>query len=224
MITETKFFEIYENKKRRNKLYTLNLVKGKAVYGESLVKQRKSEFREWDPNKSKLAAYILKGGNQVGLKPNNVVLYLGASTGTTTSHVSDIVGRQGFVFAIDFAPRVVRELVFLCEDRKNIAPILADANQPDTYKDRILPQVDWLFQDIAQRNQVEIFLKNVKKFLKPNGYALLALKSRSVDVTQKPHLVFADVQKKLEQELILVDKRKLDPFEKDHCLFVCKKR
>lgn len=224
MITETKFYEIYQEKKRRLKLFTLNLVKGKTVYGETLRKQRKSEFREWDENKSKLCAYIIKGGNQVGLKPGNVVLYLGASTGTTVSHVSDIVGRQGFVFAVDFAPRVVRDLVFVCEDRKNIAPILADANQPDTFKNQILAPVDWLYQDIAQRNQAEIFLKNVKAFLKPNGYAFLALKARSVDVSKRPHEVFSQVQKELEKELILVDKKKLDPFQKDHCMFVCKKK
>jgi len=224
MITDSKFFEIYQEKKKRTKLFTINLVKGQIVYGERLIKQRNSEFREWDESKSKLAAYIIKGGNQVGLKPGNIVLYLGASTGTTVSHVSDIVGRQGFVFALDFAPRVVRDLVFVCEDRKNIAPILADANQPDTFKDRIPNQVDWLFQDIAQKNQLEIFLKNLKLFLKPGGYGFFAVKARSIDVTKRPGDIFAQVQRELEKHITLVDKRFLTPFQKDHVMFVCKKR
>jgi len=219
MINPTKFYEIFQEKKKRTKLYTLNLVKGNSVYGERLVKQKKSEFREWDENKSKLASYIIKGGNQVGLKPGFKVLYLGASTGTTVSHVSDIVGKQGFIYAIEFAPRVTRELVFLAEKRKNIAPILADANKPDTFKDRIT-KVDWLFQDIAQKNQVEIFIKNVKAFLKPKSYAFLAIKARSIDVTKRPGDIFQQVQKQLEKEFTLVDKRFLTPFQKDHCMFV----
>lgn len=223
MITETKFPGIFHEKGKKTQLYTINFVKGKTVYGESLRKQKKTEFREWDASKSKLGAYIMKGGNQVALKPSHTVLYLGASTGTTVSHVSDIVGNQGFIFAVEFAPRVCRDLVFVAEDRKNIAPILADANQPDTYKDRI-EKVDWLFMDIAQKNQPEIFLKNIQAFLKPKGYALLALKARSIDVAKRPGEIFQQVQRKLEEHLTLVDKRFLSPFQKDHVLFVFKKK
>ena len=224
MIKETKFRSVFESRKGKKKiLLTKNLVPGSSVYGEKLVQDNDVEYREWNPNKSKLAAAILKGIHQINLKPDTVVLYLGASTGTTVSHVSDIIGKGGFVFALDSAPRVVRELVFLCEQRPNMAPLLADANQPDTYKDRIT-QVDWLYQDIAQKNQVDIFLKNVDAFLKPDHFALLAIKARSIDVTKEPSVLFDEVKKKLEKSVTIADKVLLNPYQKDHCLFVCKKR
>jgi fibrillarin-like pre-rRNA processing protein len=77
--------------------------------------------------------------------------------------------------------------------------------------------------DVAQRNQAEIFIKNCNMFLKKNGFGLLAVKSRSVDITKKPRQVYQEVRKKLERELTVVDYRVLDPFEKDHCMFVVKK-
>lgn len=224
MIKESVFRGVFESRKGKRKvLLTKNLVPGVSVYGEKLIKEDSAEYREWDPNKSKLAAAILKGIHQVNLKPDTVVLYLGASTGTTASHVSDIVGKGGFVFAVDSAPRVVRDLVFLCEQRKNMAPILADANQPDTYKDRIT-EADWMYQDISQKNQVEIFLKNVNAFLKPGRFALLAVKARSIDVTKEPAVLFEQVRLMLEKEVIIADKVVLNPYQKDHCLFVCKKK
>ncbi|MBD3309695.1 fibrillarin-like rRNA/tRNA 2'-O-methyltransferase [Candidatus Woesearchaeota archaeon] len=230
----TRFPGIYEKKGRRRSLFTINLVPGRSVYGERLVRESVdlghkaskgvTEFREWDASKSKLAAAILKGANQVGLKEGHTVLYLGCSTGTTVSHVSDIVGRGGFVFALDFAPRVMREMVFLAQERPNIAPLLADAKKPEEYEDIVKEKVDWLFQDIAQRNQPEIFLKNVAKFLKKGAYCVAAIKARSIDVSKKPGLIFRSVQKKLEEDLTLVDKRELSPFQRDHMLFVFKKR
>ncbi|MEM4263656.1 MAG: fibrillarin-like rRNA/tRNA 2'-O-methyltransferase [Candidatus Woesearchaeota archaeon] len=224
MIKEHFFQGMFELKQGRKKLIlTRNLAPGISVYGERLIKEGDAEYREWNPLNSKLSAAIIKGLKQIGLVPGSVVLYLGASTGTTASHVSDIVGRDGFVFALDSAPRVVRELVFVCEQRPNIAPILADANQPDTYKDKII-QVDWVYQDIAQKNQVEIFLKNVDLFLKKDCFALLVVKSRSIDVTKQPAIIFEQVQKMLEQKLTVLEKILLDPYQKDHCLFVCKKK
>ena len=106
------------------------------------------------------------------MRKDNIILYLGAASGTTVSHVSDIVGADGFIFALDFAPRVVRDLVYVCEKRKNITPLLENAHHPEEYKDRVT-KVDVLYQDIAQRDQVEIFLKNIEAFLKKGGYALL---------------------------------------------------
>ena len=141
--------------------YTKNLVPGISVYGEALVNEGKDEFRYWNPFKSKLCASLHKRVSQIGIKPGMVVLYLGSSTGTTVSHVSDIVD-QGFVFAIDSSPRVMRELVRLCERRSNVAPLLADASHPERYAHRI-SYVDAIYQDISQKNQTEIFKKNVEQ-------------------------------------------------------------
>ena len=217
---ETKIKGVY---KKKNNLLTLNLTPGKSVYHEKVIKSEGNEYREWNPNRSKLAAALKKGASQIGIKPGNIILYLGASTGTTPSHVSDIVGKEGFIYALDFAPRVVRELVFLSEDRKNIAPILGDAKQPLSYSHRV-SKVDSVYQDIAQHDQVEIFLRNCDMFLEKGGFGLLCVKSRSIDVTKKPKQVFAEVRQKLEKALTVVDYRELAPFEKDHCIYICKKK
>ena len=222
-MNKTKFYEIYERQVgRHRRLYTKALVPG-PVYGEFIQKEGKDQYREWDPSRSKVAAAILKGLNQLGTAPGQTVLYLGASTGTTVSHISDIVGKDGMVFALDFAPRTTRDLVFLAKKRPNIAPILADANQPDTYASMLPKEVDWIFQDVAQRNQVEIFLKNLR-FLKPGQLCAVAIKARSIDVKRNPKQVFLDVRKELAKHVIITDYRTLDPFEKDHALFVCKKK
>lgn len=225
MIIKSKIFEIYEEEKGRKKaLYTKNLTKGKKVYDERLVNQDNIEYREFNHYKSKLAAAIMKGCPNIGIRKDDVVLYLGASYGTTSSHISDIVGEKGFVFALDFAPRVVRELYFLCENRKNMTPMLEDANRPEKYKDKVPKQVDVVYQDIAQKQQGDIFLKNCRLFLKNNGFGLIAVKARSIDVTKKPKEVFKLVREQIEKEMIIIDERKLDPFEKDHIMFVCKKK
>jgi len=203
-------------------LFTKNLTPGKTVYTERLKRENGVEYRSWDQKKSKLAAGILKGLSQIGIRPGSVVLYLGAASGTTSSHVSDIVGKDGFVFALDFAPRVMRDLIFVCQDRKNMAPIYADANKPEQYDD-LVSGVDIIFQDIAQKNQTEIFLKNCKEFLKKGGFGLLAIKARSIDITKKPKEIYKIVRKQLEQKITVVDYKELDPFEKDHCMFVVKK-
>jgi len=223
------FKGVYETKVgSRMVLLTKNLLPGKVVYGESLFYDKdeqgnKIEYREWVPKRSKLGASLMKDVSQIGMKENDYILYLGCSTGTTVSHVSDIIGPNGLVFALDFAPRVLRDMVFVAEDRKNIAPIMADANKPETYA-HLICEVDTVFMDIAQKNQAEIFIKNCKAFLKSGGFGLLAVKARSVDVTRNPKDVFRDVRAKLEKELVVVDYKELGPFEMDHAIFVIKKK
>jgi fibrillarin-like pre-rRNA processing protein len=213
----------FQKKKKGISLFTKNLVPGEKVYGERLIKKQKYEYREWVPKRSKLAAAILKEISQIGINKDDFVLYLGASTGTTVSHLSDIIGKKGFIYAVDFAPRVVRDLVFLCEIRKNIAPILADASQPLKYI-HLVSNVDFLYQDVAQKNQAEIFLKNIDLYLKPQGFAFLCVKSRSEDVTKKPKEIYQKVRQILEKKIIIADYRILNPYEKDHCVFLCKKK
>ncbi len=220
----SKIFEVYQERRgKRTLLYTKSLLPGYNVYGEKIVKKNNDEYREWDPGRSKLAAAILKGCPNIFIRKGHTVLYLGAASGTTVSHVSDIVGPDGFIFALDFAPRVVRELVFVCEKRKNIAPLLEDAHHPEEYRDRVT-DVDVVYQDIAQKDQVGIFLKNIDMYLKPGGYALLCIKSRSIDVTKMPREIFQRVRAELDRKITIVDSRDLGPFEKDHMMFICKKK
>src|SRR3990167_2918455 len=197
MISKSKIFGVYEDKANR-RLYTINLSPGKRVYDEQLVKQNNIEYREWDPYRSKLATAILNGCNNIFLRKDDVILYLGSATGTTVSHVSDVVGKDGFVFAVDIAPRVMRDLIFNCEERENIAPILADANHIKELMERG-SLADVIYQDIVQKGKVEIFLKNINAFLKKDGYALLAIKARSIDVTKQPKQIFKEVRRSEER-------------------------
>ena len=223
MIAKSNIFEVYESHGKRKQLYTMSLVPQHSVYGERFIEEDGIEYREWDASKSKLASSILKGSPNIGIRKNDVVLYLGSASGTTVSHVSDIVGNGGLVFAVDIAPRVMRDLIFLSYKRKNISPILADSNKTDLLKERV-SAVDVLYQDVAQKHQVEIFLKNIDLFLKKSGYALLALKARSIDVTKHPKIIFKEVKERLEKSLTIIDYRELEPFQKDHCMFICKKK
>ncbi len=208
---------------KKSILATRNLVPGRSVYGERAHQRADGEWREWNPADSKLAAAIAKG-LPVAIDEGDAVLYLGASTGTTVSHVSDIIGKKGIVFALDSAPRVLRDLIFLAEERPNIAPILADAAQPDTFKTRLC-EVDFLYQDIAQRQQGSIFIKNAQAFLRKGGLCALALKARSVDVTKPPASVYKAVRKELtDAGLEILHEVTLEPHQKDHCVFLCKRR
>jgi len=225
-IKQFKHFKgVYEAKiGGRTILLTRNMTPGKVVYAEFTYKDADGiEYREWNPKRSKLGAALMKDVSQIGMKENDYILYLGCSTGTTVSHVSDIIGPNGLVFALDFAPRVLRDMVFVAEDRNNIAPIMSDANKIESYA-HLICEVDTVFMDIAQKNQAEIFIKNCKAFLKPGGFGLLALKARSVDVSRNPKEIFREIRTKLEKEFSVVDYRELDPFEMDHAMFVVKKK
>lgn len=223
MIEETQLKGVFaEGYGRRKKILTKNYVPGKKVYTEILIKQDGNEFRTWIPEKSKLGAGIMNGLSQIGIKPGSKVLYIGAASGTTCSHVSDIIGKEGELYALDFAPRTQRQLVFLTEQRDNMACLLEDAKFPEDYYEKI-PLVDVVFQDIAQRDQPEIFMKNLRYCLKNGGFGLIAVKARSIDIKRKPKDIFQEVREKLEKELVIVDSRSLEPYEKDHHIFVVKK-
>ncbi|PIY60072.1 fibrillin, partial [Candidatus Woesearchaeota archaeon CG_4_10_14_0_8_um_filter_47_5] len=197
---KTSFSGVYfQDKKRGKALYTRSLVPGVQVYGEQLVMDKGIEYREWLPYKSKLAAAILKGVSCTGMAKGDCVLYLGCSTGTTVSHVSDIVGEKGWVVGVDSAPRVMRDFVFFAEERRNVIPLLADANHPEKYPQG-LPVFDCVYQDIAQRNQTEIFVKNLGR-VKKGGYGLLCVKSRSIDVTAEPRRIYEGVRHELAAQL-----------------------
>ena len=208
---------IYEVVKDKKQLATRNIDYGKVVYGEKLITFEGIEYRIWDPRRSKLGAMILKKFN-IPIKEDFKILYLGAASGTTVSHVSDIVS-DGVVYAVEFAPRSMRDLIGLASRRKNIYPILADARKPDSYA-HLVESVDLIFQDVAQPNQVEIATRNAARFLKRAGYLLLSIKARSIDTVVNPKIIFTNELRKLEQtlepkfEIICV--KNLMPYYEDH--------
>lgn len=206
-----------------NALATKSLVPGVVEFDGVVRKNNVGELRVWDPYRSKIAASIVKGVKNIGLRGGDWVLYLGASHGYTVSFVSDIIGVKSIVFAVDIAPRVVRDLVFVALNRPNIAPILANAAHPESFVDRVC-QVDWLFQDIAQKDQVGIFLKNIKWFLKDMGTACLSVKARSVNVAKSPKWVYDQVRQELEKHVDILEFIELDPCQRDHGFFVVRKK
>ncbi|QLH75658.1 MAG: fibrillarin-like rRNA/tRNA 2'-O-methyltransferase [Methanomassiliicoccales archaeon] len=198
-------------------LFTRNSVPNDRVYGERLYDQEGVEYREWVPSRSKLAAYLRKGGESFPFKEGTTVLYLGAASGTTSSHVADIVGK-GTVYCVEVSPRSFRDLVAVCEKRKNMVPVLSDATRPEDYS-FIVESPDILYQDIAQKGQAAIFVKNMRAFGIKEG--MLTVKARSEDVTKDPKEVFADVTSQLERSgFKVVELVDLDPFEKDHAMAV----
>ncbi len=208
-----------ENIRRENeKIYTKNRVPGESVYGEKLISVEDEEYRYWDPSRSKLSAALLNGLSDLPLKKDSKVLYLGAASGTTASHVSDIV-ENGRVYCVEFSPRAIRKLIGLCETRKNMFPILEDANHPEKYA-HLVEEVDFLYQDIAQPNQTEILIKNME-FLK--GHGAICIKARSIDVTIPPEKIFKREKKNLRDHVEILETLTLDPYVKDHAFFLFRK-
>lgn len=206
------------------RLATLNLLPGVRVYGEDLVKVGRTEYRIWDNYRSKPAAALKKKLKVFPLKKGMTVLYLGAASGTTVSHFSDIVGKEGIIYGIDIAERVLRELIHHAELRGNIVPILADAKLPEKYAGQIFGQVDLVFEDVASKDQIEILIRNAGKFLAPGGYAMIAIKSQSIDVTKQPKEIYEESLKELEKHFEILDKVELDPYEKMHMFVVLRKK
>ncbi len=204
------------------RIATKNLVPGQRVYGERVIKFRGEEYRIWNPSRSKLGAAILNGLRNFPIQPGSTVLYLGIASGTTASHVSDIVGWEGKIFGIEFSPRVLRELVPIAEERSNIVPILGDATKPEGYR-ALVSKVDVIFEDVAQPTQAKILIDNAEAYLKHGGYGMLSVKSRSIDVTKEPEEVFNEVEGELSEYFEVVERLSLEPYEKDHVLFVVRR-
>lgn len=206
--------------KEGKRLYTENAVPGKKVYGERIIKKHGMEFREWVPERSKLAAALLKNLRTFPFASGSKILYLGASTGTTVSHLSDIVG-DGIIYGIEFAERVFRNFLDLSQDRKNIVPLFVDARKSDDYT--WLEEMDIVYTDIADPQQTDIAIRNAKEFLKKGGFLFLAVKSQSIDVTKKSEIVYKEEADKVKQADFTVEAViDLEPYEKNHAMIVAR--
>ena len=219
---ECTFFWIKSEGER--KLATENLVPGNQVYKEKLIVKKNIEYRLWDPFRSKLAAAIMNGLEYFPFENKSKVLYLGASTGTTVSHISDIVGKNGIVFSVEHASRVARDFLDrVASYRTNIIPILQDARKPEDYFS-VFGKVDIVYVDIAQPDQTKIAMDNCKVFLKENGYFFLVIKTRSIDVTKSPKKIVEEEVKKIEKNFEILQSIDLHPFDKDHAIVIAKNK
>ena len=216
--------EIFENVfKHKGEIFTKNLSPGKRVYGEKLLIINGIEYRRWDPFRSKLCGAIMKGLNQMPIKRGSSVLYLGASTGTTVSHVSDIVEKEGTVFAVEVSPKMINELIEnVAKYRENVVPILANARVPKEYAE--IGMVDVIYQDVAQPDQAEILIKNADMFLREGGFAMMCVKSQSIDVTVNAKETYKKVEQTLSKTFDILEKIELSPYDKEHEFVVMKKK
>ena len=196
MVDKQTFFWIQVEGEK--KLATQNLVPGNQVYNEKLVQSKEIEYRIWNPFRSKLAAAIMNDLKNFPFNQKSDVLYLGVSTGTTISHISDIVNQGGTIFGIEHASRVARDFLDrVASHRKNIVPIIQDARRPEEFFS-VYKKVDIVYVDIAQPDQTNIAIENCKLYLKSGGYLFLVIKTRSIDVVKDPKRVIKDEIKKLD--------------------------
>ncbi|MEM2869028.1 MAG: fibrillarin-like rRNA/tRNA 2'-O-methyltransferase [Thermoplasmata archaeon] len=199
----------------RGNLYTRRLAGG-SVYGEKIVEIKGELYREWNPWRSKLAAAIKNGLKELPIERDSRVLYLGAASGTTASHVSDLCP-DGMVFCVEISPRAFRDLLGVCRERPNMFPLEADARHPMSYM-AVVGAVDFIYQDIAQRDQDKVFMANAEMLLRRGGRALLMLKARSVSSSERPEETFRRVLASLEASpsVKVTEKIRLEPYHRDH--------
>ncbi|KAJ8470498.1 hypothetical protein OPV22_024841 [Ensete ventricosum] len=216
---------VFVAKGKEDALCTKNMVPGESVYGEKRVSVQnedgsKVEYRVWNPFRSKLAAAILGGVDNIWIAPGTRVLYLGAASGTTVSHVSDIVGPTGVVYAVEFSHRSGRDLVNMAKKRTNVIPIIEDARHPARYR-MLVGMVDVIFSDVAQPDQARILALNASYFLKNGGHFVISIKANCIDSTVPAEAVFAQEVKKLQAEQFKPSEQvTLEPFERDHACVV----
>ena len=186
--------------------------RGEPVYGEP---QDADGWRAWDAGRSKLGA-MLELEMDVGLAGGERVLYLGAASGTTVSHVADFAGPT---YAVEFAPRPTRDLLSVADSRPNLFPLLKDARKPETYAHVVESDLDCIVQDVATRGQATVALRN-RQFLAPDGRLLAAIKARSEDVLDDPDSVFSDALDELREGYEILETNRLDRFHDDHLAVV----
>jgi fibrillarin-like pre-rRNA processing protein len=189
--------------------------RGEPVYGEPTD----GPWRLWDAGRSKVGA-MLELGVDTGLAGDDAVLYLGAASGTTVSHVADFCGPT---YAVEFAPRPARDLVDVAAARPTLFPLLKDARRPETYAHVVESGLDAVVQDVATRGQARVAARN-RRFLRPDGRLVAAIKARSEDVTAAPEDVFADVLDELRETYEIVETARLDRYHEDHLAVVARPR
>lgn len=218
---------IFIGRGKEDMLLTKNLTPGENVYKEKLVSVEdadgvKTEYRVWNPFRSKLAAGVLGGLDEIFMGPGKKVLYLGAASGTSVSHVADLVGPEGVVYAVEFSHRPGRDLITMAKKRPNVVPIIEDARHPQKYR-MLVGMVDCVFADVAQPDQARIIALNAHMFLKDGGGVVISIKANCIDSTVDAETVFArEVQKLREERIKPLEQLTLEPYERDHCIVVGK--
>lgn len=204
-------------KRTDSRLFTQDRYGTGSVYGEKVEVFSGNSYREWIPWRSKMGALLKRRGDLSWFEGD--VLYLGAAQGTTVSHLSDIM-ENNTLYAVEFSPVAFRKLASLSKKRDNIVPILADAFHPERYS-AVLRDVDILYQDVSQKDQVGMFMKNAERFLRNGGKGFLMLKARSIDVTSDPSRIYDRAVSELKSRGMEIETvEDLSPFQVDHSAII----
>jgi fibrillarin-like pre-rRNA processing protein len=199
-------------------LFTVNRTPGVRVYGETLRIAGGVEYRQWDPFRSKLAALFLRGAREGLGRGVRSALYLGGAHGTTVSHLSD-VWPESPIFVVEKSPTAFAPLLELARRRTNLFPLLADAQLPERYQADV-GLVDFLYQDVAQRNQAAIFVENARACLANAGEGVLMLKVRSVTQQRPTATIVREARGTLVRAgLEVLSETPLAPFSREHVAF-----
>lgn len=198
--------------KEGQRLYTKNLTPGRKISIEKLYEANGIEYRSWNPYRSKMAAAILNHCCIMPIRADAHILYLGAANGTTASYFSDIAF-DGMLYAVEVSFQAMKDLLKVCTHRPNMVPIMGDARKPESYE-TIVENVNVVYQDIAQRDQVNIFIENMHRFHVKEG--VLMVKARSIDVSMKPKNVFEKVKQDVSHHFDVKETVSLNPYARDH--------
>lgn len=202
----------------RSELFTEAAGPPPAVYGERWVHDGRRSFRSFEPGRSKLSAGLVREWSGPVPRVGESWLYLGAATGTTASHVADLVGPEGRVYAVERSPRPFARLLSLAERWPNLLPILGDAREVRELSALVAP-VHGVYADIAQPDQVAIVRANAELFLEGREAAVvLALKTASMGRERDPAGHLAAAEHELASAVELVPSVRLDPFHRGHFL------
>ena len=201
----------------RPSFFTEALGSAPVVYGERTLPLPTATLRCWEPGRSKLGAALAKGWTEPIPRPGERWLYLGAATGTTASHVADLVGPTGMVYGVEKSVRPFARLLRLSEGYPNLIPILGDARRPAEYLGTV-PPVDGVYLDVAQPDQIEIAWANTRLFLRGSGVLLLALKTASMGRAREPRAHLAHAEAQLAEGFEMFPSLGLEPFHRRHYL------
>jgi len=220
-IDEGEFEGIYWLRDDEDRLATRNLKPGSNIYGERVERASGVEYREWDPYRSKLAAAVRRGIKAFPFGRGCRALYLGAGSGTTASHVSDIVGREGRVFCVEVAYRPMRDLLTrLAKQRENVVAVLGDARHPHLYR-WMVEECDVVYCDVAQQDQTKIMLDNARYYLKPGGCAIIAVKARSISSVLPLEEIYGVEARRVRAEgYAITEEIDLEPYADSHRMMI----
>lgn len=240
---------VYILKSDKELLATKNLSKGESVYGEELITieetkenndsesssedciiipkkfqniENKVEYRVWDIFYSKLGALIENGIQNIFMKPGSRVLCLGAGNDSfsTISHISDLVGKDGTVYAVEISEIKGLNIKNMAKKRENLTPIINDAKKPYNYKNLISDLVDCIYVDISSEDLASIISINAGFFLKNKGGFICVINDNNENSNLKSQVSKFDEQIKLLREYNLYVKEfiSLESFAKGYAI------